>query len=441
MKKTLLILLALLAAAGGAFVYFLGLPRLKYAPDCKSGKGQAAIEACSRFIERVPLYRYKETFYASRGLKYITAREYDKAVADFDVEIPHQTKPEVLGMLYSSRGMAHMMGRKLEEAKADFTKAIGQGPDKQAEYYEFRALVNMELGDMKAALADALKSVELDPKRTRALSALASVYAELKQPEKALEYLDKVLAIDPQSADAACGLGALLAERGDYAGALKKYEGVLAKDANNGRARRGMAGVYLAYNQYPKAASECLEAVRLTPQNANGYLMCGRAYAALKDYAKAFSYFAKAIEAGPQARHYAFRADMHHAQGGYKEALRDYDAALKMKADEPGVRARRGINYLSLGDFEMAGKDLSLEGIGAVPAPDSGYLYLGNAYLAWQVSKNRKAAVAHLGGALKILGAYSPYGIKPETKDEIRFFLNGLERDAGYKRLAKKYAL
>jgi tetratricopeptide (TPR) repeat protein len=441
MKKVLLILLVLGIAAGSGYMYFIGLPRIKYMTECKTTKGPKSIEACTRFIERVPLYRYKETFYATRGLRYSEAQQYDKAVADFDVEIAHQKLPDRLGMLYSSRGTANMLARKFEQAKADFSKAIELNPAGAADQYQFRAIISMEQGDTKAALADAQKSVDLNPKLTSSLSTLASIYSAAKQPEKALECFNKVLELDPQSTEAASGIGALLAERGDFAGASKKYEWVLGKDPDNGRARRGMAGVYLAFNQYPKAAAECLEAVRVTPQNVNSHLMCARAYAALKDYDKASAYFAKAIEKGPQAKQYAFRADMYHAQGKYKEALQDYDAALKMKADEPGVLARRGINYLSLGDLESAGKDLGLIQVREVTAPDSGYLYLGNAYLAWKASKNKKMALAYLGSALKILSAYSPAGIKPDSKEEIRFFFKDLARDAGYKRLVKKYAL
>jgi len=443
MKKVFLVLFllgGLAIAAGGVFMYFLGLPRIKYAADCKKNKGQSAIEACTRFIERVPFYRYKETFYATRGLRYSETQQYDKAVADFDVEIAHQALPDRLAMLYSSRGTANMMARKYDQAKVDFTKAIEFNP-KASELYQFRAVTEMEQGDTKSGLSDAEKSVELDPKQPASLSTLASIYTALRQPDKAMGCLNKVLALDPKSADAASGVGAILAERGDYAGASKKYEEVLAKDPGNGRARRGMAGVYLAYNQYPKAAAECLEAVKATPQNLNSHLMCGRVFAAMKEYDKASAYFAKSIELGSQAKQYAFRADMHHAQGKFKEALQDYDTALKMKADEPGVLARRGINYISLGDLELAGKDLALTPGQEIPAPDSGYFYLGNAYLAWKAAKDKKKAVSYLGSALKVLGAYSPAGLKPALKDEIRFFLNGLARDAGYKKLAKKYSI
>ncbi|KAK9275357.1 hypothetical protein L1049_022621 [Liquidambar formosana] len=91
--------------------------------------------------------------------------------------------------------------------------------------------VQLKLGDLRSALSNFEKVLEVYPDNCEALKALGSIYVQLGQTEKAQEFLRKATKVDPRDAQAFLALGDLLvsSDAGAALDALKTARGLLKK--------------------------------------------------------------------------------------------------------------------------------------------------------------------------------------------------------------------
>ena len=88
----------------------------------------------------------------------------------------------------------------------DYTKAL-QINDKMTDAYYNKAKITLSRKDIanpdiKKAISDLEKALELDDKFVDALFAMAAAYKKLGDYHKSLEYLEKLLEIEPQAVNA-----------------------------------------------------------------------------------------------------------------------------------------------------------------------------------------------------------------------------------------------
>ena len=83
-----------------------------------------------------------------------------------------------------------------EQAKIKVTELIRQDPN-QSIYYNLQALLQLVNKDLPGAEQSFLKTVELNPENTQALTGLSRLALYNKQLDSAKQYADKVLAINP----------------------------------------------------------------------------------------------------------------------------------------------------------------------------------------------------------------------------------------------------
>ena len=104
-------------------------------------------------------------------------------------------------LAYFFRAAAYHATEKYNEAMLDYTKAIALN-DKMTDAYYNRAKIilsrkDIQNPDIKKAISDLDKALELDPKFADALYALAAAYKKLEDYHKALEALEKLLQLSP----------------------------------------------------------------------------------------------------------------------------------------------------------------------------------------------------------------------------------------------------
>ena len=166
-------------------------------------------------------------FYITRGQAYWSARDFVRAIQDYDEAI--RLDPESANA-YHGRGISYYLLRQYEEAVQDFDEALRLAPD-DALVYNNRALAHVALGNFDQAVADAIKATELIPTPTGLFYLDVRGYAYLKagEYEKARQDYDELIQNGMDHVWALLGGGLAYEQTGDRAKALELLEGGLDK--------------------------------------------------------------------------------------------------------------------------------------------------------------------------------------------------------------------
>ena len=139
-------------------------------------------------------------FYLDKGISETNEGKFDEALESLDKAI---VLNPYMPLAYFSKGIVYHNLRKFEEAYENYTKALNHD-SKMTDAYFNRAqalLVNDNLSgeDLRLALKDFDKAIELDDKFIDAYYYAAVVEKKLKNYSSALTYLDKAIEIDPNA--------------------------------------------------------------------------------------------------------------------------------------------------------------------------------------------------------------------------------------------------
>ena len=139
-------------------------------------------------------------YYTNLGIEKTNSKEFDEALDALDKAV--ELKPDY-ALAYFSKGIVFHNLNQLQAAYENYTKAIVYKSDMTDAYYNraqtILAFDNPDENELKQALKDLSKAVELDPKFIDALYYKAVVQKKLKDYEGAVETLDKALEIEPQA--------------------------------------------------------------------------------------------------------------------------------------------------------------------------------------------------------------------------------------------------
>src|SRR5215475_2239942 len=162
-------------------------------PDtCRQGSGERAIAACNRAIAKYPR---DASLHLGRGLQWIQAENYDRAIADLTEGM--RLAPKKLPEAYNIRGSAWKIKGQLDKAIADFTEAIRINP-KYASAYESRGGARADKEDYDRAIADFTEAIRINPKYVSAYSGRGSAWAEKRDYDRAIADYNEAIRIDPK---------------------------------------------------------------------------------------------------------------------------------------------------------------------------------------------------------------------------------------------------
>lgn len=141
--------------------------------------------------------------YTDEGIELLYKGEYRFALEKFNKSIELKNDWDIS---YFYRAAAHQALEEYDEAMIDYSKAISINPKMTDAYYNkaYIALSRKDITnpDIKKAIKDLEKALELDDKFVDALFAMAAAYKKLEDYHKALEYLEKLLQIEPNAIQA-----------------------------------------------------------------------------------------------------------------------------------------------------------------------------------------------------------------------------------------------
>jgi len=177
--------------------------------------------AIQDFTQAIKITPDSANAYFSRGLTYFAAKQFDDAIADFSKAI--SLKPDDMhiynarGLVYAeqansenalsdlsqaltldptyasacfNRGAVYERQQKYKEALADYDCAVNNNKaetenedpkavsDRLIEAYYRRAIINLELADLNAAMRDVNYAIEHNPKLAKAFKLRATIYGK-----------------------------------------------------------------------------------------------------------------------------------------------------------------------------------------------------------------------------------------------------------------------
>lgn len=235
----------------------------------------------------------------ARGAVHLGLNNPAEALRDFDAALA--LEPQHAGT-YELRGIALTLLGRTEEARASFSKSVDLAPNPIALLR--RAQMHAEASDFESALRDATQALALDPDHVPALLLRAQINAQARKHDEALADVNAALRLAPNLLPARRMRGVLLAITGKNADALADLEAVNRQAPGDVELLFQLAMLHRNARRHDQALALLNEAIEIEP--ANGLLRHGR-------------------------------ADVLLGVGRQKEAIADYEQALKAKPKDSSV--------------------------------------------------------------------------------------------------------
>jgi tetratricopeptide (TPR) repeat protein len=404
--------------------------------------------------------------------------------------------------------LAQQAGSCFDAAEEDFRKAqerLNLNPDEEAAYNLIvnRGVMHCRQEKFTAAIKELQQAIQLRPDKVNAYINLAEVFREQEKWDEAVAQLDRAIQLRGKLAMLYHARGRLNLERRDLARALPDFDkaielygsdnpsaserGVLAEDhAQRGRilhqqqrsaealkaydealrllpgyslALRSRATLHFEQKQYAKAIEDFDAYLKRWQPAPEIYEARGLARTALKDYDGGILDYTQAINLEPTSKRYALRAWVHVFREAPRQALRDFDEAIKRDGANGDAFAGRGYAHIRLGHMTEALADADKALRHAPPAKEQARRHLYNvarifAQAAGQVKVDARAPYRRTQDQRsdyqeravelirKALGSLSTDQRMEFWRDYIQedAAFNPIRRSEGFAQVAAKYA-
>ena len=197
--------------------------------------------------------------------------------------------------------------------------------------------------------------LKIQPKNFSALQLIATLYAQINEPLKAIDFFSKAIRINPNFAPCYSNRGNTLKELGRYSEAIINYDKAISLQSDNANnySNRGVALQELG--RLEEALLSYDKAINFDPNFAEAFSNRGVALQELGRLEEALASLDSAIFLKANfSRAYANRADVLQKLLRFNEALGDYDEAIRLEPNNAETHFNRGNAFRELGRFEEA---------------------------------------------------------------------------------------
>jgi S1-C subfamily serine protease/lipoprotein NlpI len=268
-----------------------------------------------------------------RGAVFTRARQYDRAVADFDAALRLDAK---FAPAWAERGRADYLQGDDASAVRDCTRAV-ELDAKSAAAHAWRAAALSRGGDQKKALADADAAVAADPNHAAARAVRGNVRRLLGDLDGAQDDCNEAVWLDRKLPAAYLYRGAVYAAKDDQEKAVADFTQALRLDPRLAEAYRRRGDVHWAKSDTAAALADYTQASSLDPRDTAAQHGLGRALAARGEHEPALAAFTAALALEPEnARIYLDRGAERLHGGETDGGLADCVAAVRR---EPALAA------------------------------------------------------------------------------------------------------
>lgn len=297
--------------------------------------------------------------YRARGLMYLEAEEYEKAMEDLKIVVDRSP-----GDLTALQAYAETFVRmeKFDEAIKLVDGVVDANPNAPVGYL-LRARLKVLADDNKGALEDLDQVLVMAPRSIPALMMRAGLYYESEDVDSAIADTNRVLRLDSNNVQAILLRSTLYASQEKYTEAIRDLETILRRDDDN-HAVLLQIGFFHQANKKPRKAIETFDQVlKKDPNNLMAIRSRSDAMLSVGDHKGAIEGYEKAM---------AIKDDDDGILNNYawvlatspKDDLRDGEKAIELakKACEvteysrPHILSTLAAAYAETGDFENARK-------------------------------------------------------------------------------------
>lgn len=260
--------------------------------------------------------------------------------------------------IHVDRGAAHMRRQNMKAAIDDFNRAVQLSPE-YAPTYNNRGNALIAVGALREALKDFDRAVILAPSYGAAFANRASAHFRLGNKDQALADYSKAIEVTPQSVSALNGRGLvhLGAERPHAA--VRDFTRALALDIRFAAGYRNRAAAKSVLDRNEDVIEDLSRAITFDARSLESHLLRADLYLAANNAQAALKDFNRAIELAPKsAAAFTGRGQALAKAENYDEALNDLGRAIEVDPKFSRAYAVRVWVYKQMQQLDLAQKDM-----------------------------------------------------------------------------------
>jgi tetratricopeptide (TPR) repeat protein len=182
----------------------------------------------------------------------------------------------------------------LSEARHEFSLALELHPD-YATGHQFYAYYLTAIGDLKGAITERKRALELDPVNPLLATALGEAYYQNREYDRAIEQNSRSLELDPSYAVALVNIGRAYEMKGMHAQAQEVFQKILAVAPDDPAVLALMGHEYASAGDSARALQTLSHLKQLSSRGYVPTIYVGLVYTGLHDLNKAFDWLNQAV--------------------------------------------------------------------------------------------------------------------------------------------------
>lgn len=236
-----------------------------------------------------------------------------------------------LGYLYAEYGVNRSLAQELCQRAVDIM------PD-NAGFHDSLGWAAFKNGQYQKAIAELIKSVQLNPELYETYYHLGTVYYAAKEYDKAAEVYTRALQLKPDAVETLNNLAYLYTERNrNIDKALPMAEAAVRLEPNNASYIDTLGWVHYRLGNLEKALELLLRADQLAPGQGEILLHIGRVYLDMHKFESALAYVKQAFKEDPRLEDPDNSLYIALRLRGYHSALADYHKIFRERVDKDKV--------------------------------------------------------------------------------------------------------
>lgn len=319
------------------------------------GKYEDALKAYSKVAEMCPEYLYN---YLNIANVQYQLRDYKASIENYNKFLStysqHREARENLAASYLGSG-------NYADAVNEYENLYQKNPAAFENYANY-GMALFEVKNYQKASEFLEKAVDADPDNTLAHVNLALSYQELGKNESAVAQYDVVFRQKPALHSLRFDYGNLLAEMGNDDAAIENYKIYIKNFPQDARGYQNIGIVYKRLNKINETIVNFEKALELQKDKRDITLVADLAecYHLKNDYPNALKYYDEVLASDKNNYDVKLnKALVLHSMSNYNDAVSLYEELLKQKNDD-SVKANLTSALVSLGDEYLQGKNYSL---------------------------------------------------------------------------------
>jgi tetratricopeptide (TPR) repeat protein len=339
---------------------------------------EEAINELNEAISSLPVpeaYANRATVYSTKSTISNSISEFDRSIEDYNRAIKLQ-KNSTDG--YFNRGNAYLRKHDYDNAIKDFDLAIGRGNDcapcftNRGSAYFQRAQINKSAADLTSAIQDCNRAIELQKDSIIAYINRGAAYLNTDKVDQAMKDIDVALGLDQNSSNAYFYKGLISEKRQEPDVAIANYTKAIDLRCRFTEAYYNRARIYANKEKLEDSIRDFTKVIEIDDKMLEAYYNRAGIHFMRSNFKLAIDDLTKVMElSNPKTpsvileNTHKYRGTAYHEMGRYKDAIQDFDEAIRIHPDF-STYFYRGTSFVRSGEIDLAIKDFS-EAIGRNP--------------------------------------------------------------------------